>query len=135
MTDSRLALAQRLAVAGLAIFAIYHVDEVAKASGTAGFLPIDNPMIRGLLFELSTLLLSAAAFALSWSRPSIIVSMVLIIAGALMVMDGVAIGTRYFTVIAVPGPVIGLAYGIAVLALGLAKGISTGMAMKTAAVT
>lgn len=47
------------------------------------FLQIDNPMIRGLLVELSTLLLSAAAFALSLNRPSIIVSMVLIVTGAL----------------------------------------------------
>lgn len=51
-------------------------------------------------------------------------------------MDGIAIGARYFAALAVPGPVIGLAYGIAVLALGLAKGISTGMAIKmSAAVT
>jgi hypothetical protein len=48
-----------------------------------------------------------------------------------MIADGIAIGTRYLTNLTVPGPVIGLVYGIAVLSLGLAKGIITGMAMKT----
>lgn len=132
MTDSRLALAQRLAIAGLIVFVIYHVDEVAKASGTAGFLPIASPMIRGLLFELSTLALAAAAFVLSWSKPSIIVSLVLVVTGVLMVWDGIAIGTTYFTVLVVPGPVVGFIYGVAVFALGIAKGISTGIAMRTA---
>lgn len=47
------------------------------------FPQIDNPMVRGLLVELSTLLLSAVAFALSLNRPSIIVSMVLTVTGAL----------------------------------------------------
>ena len=48
-------------------------------------------------------------------------------------MDGIPIGARYLAALAVPCPVIGLAYGIAVPALGLAEGGSTGMAMKTAA--
>lgn len=130
MADSRLVLAQRLAVAGLAIYSVYHIDEVARASGMDGFLPVANPMARGLLFELSSLVLSAAAFAASWKKPSIIVSMLLIIMGALMVADGMAIGTKYFTVMTVPGPIIGFAYGVLVLALGLAKGIMTWVAMK-----
>jgi Ca2+/Na+ antiporter len=130
VADSRLVLAQRLAVAGLAIYSVYHLDEVARASGMDGFLPVANPMARGLLFELSSLVLSAAAFAASWKKPSIIVSMLLIIMGALMVADGMAIGTKYFTVMTVPGPIIGFAYGVLVLALGLAKGIMTWVAMK-----
>jgi len=132
VTVSRLALAERLAIAGLIIFVIYHVEEVAKTSGTAGFLPVASPKFRGLLFELGTLALAAAAFVLSWSKPSIIVSMVLIVTGLLMVWDGTAIGTRYFTVLAGPGPIIGFVYGVAILALGIVKGISTRMAMKTA---
>ena len=135
MAYSRLVLAQRLVVAGLAIFAVYHIDEVARASGMKGFLPVDNPMARGIVFELSTLLLSAGAFALSWNKPSIIISMLMIVSGVLMITDGIAIGTRYLTNLTVPVPVISLVYGIAVLSLGLAKGIITGMAMKTVART
>jgi hypothetical protein len=135
VADSRLVLARRLVVAGLAIFAVYHIDEVARASGMKGFLPVDNPTVRGIVFELSTLLLSATAFALSWNRPSIIISMLLIVSGVLMITDGISIGTRYLTNLTVPGPVIGLVYGIALLSLGLAKGITTGIAMKTVART
>ena len=130
MADQKLVLAQRLAIAGLAVYSVYHIDEVARASGMDGFLPVANPTARGLLFELSPLVLSAVAFAASWKKPSIIVSMLLIITGALMVADGVAIGTKYFAIMTIPGPIIGFAYGIAVIALGLAKGTMTWIVMK-----
>jgi hypothetical protein len=135
VADARLELAQRLAVAGLAVFMVYHIDEVSRASGAGGFLPIANPMTRELLFGLPTLALSAAAFALSWKRPSIIVPIMLIVTGASMVWDGITIGTRYLTILVLPGPVIGLIYGVIVLALGVAKGIMTGVAMKATATT
>ena len=130
MADPKLVLAQRLAMAALAVYSVYHIDEVMRASGMGGFLPVANPMARGLLFELNPLVLSVPAFAASWKKPSIIVSMLLVITGALMVADGVAIGTKYFAIMTVPGPVIGFAYGVAVLALGLAKGTTTWIAMK-----
>jgi hypothetical protein len=105
MTDSRFALAKVLSIAGLAIFSIYYVDELAKEGGTAGgFLPVASPIIRGLSFQLSTLVLSAVAFALSWKKPSLLLSATLIITGGLMVIDGISIGTRYFTVLVLPGP-------------------------------
>ncbi|HEU4605552.1 MAG TPA: hypothetical protein VFS46_04870 [Nitrososphaera sp.] len=133
MTNSRLALAQVLAIASLAIFSIYYIDEIAKEGGTAGgFLPIANPMTRGLSFQLSPLILSAAAFALSWNKPSLLVSAALVVNGALMVIDGITTGTRYFTVLVLPGPIIGFAYGLAILALGIVKSIKTGMAMTAA---
>lgn len=134
MTNSRLALAQVLAIASLAIFSIYYIDEIAKEGGTAGgFLPVANPIIRGLSFQLSSLILSTLAFALSWNKPSLLVPAALVVTGALMVIDGITTGTRYFTVLVLPGPVIGFAYGLAILALGIVKSIKTGMAMTTAA--
>jgi hypothetical protein len=48
MTNPRLALAQLLSIAGLAIFLIYYVDETAKEGG---FLPIASPMLRGCHFS------------------------------------------------------------------------------------
>lgn len=131
VADSKLIWAQRLAIAALAIIAVYHVDEVLKASGGSGFVPVVNPMMRGALFEVPALVLSAASFGFSWNKPSIIVSMVLLITGILMVVDGIAIGTRYLSIVTVPGPIIGLLYGLAVLALGTAKGLMTAAAMKT----
>jgi len=130
-SDSKIALAKGLAVAGLVIFAVYYVDEISKGGGTTGgFLPISSPMIRGLSFQLSSLIVSAVAFALSWSKPSFLVSIVLIAAGVLMVVDGITIGTRYFAILTLPGPIIGFTYGLAVLALGIVKRVKTGMAMR-----
>jgi hypothetical protein len=123
--------AQRLAIAALAIIAVYHVDEVMKASGGSGFIPIINPMMRGALFEVPALVLSVVSFGFSWNKPSIIVSMVLLITGSLMVVDGITIGTRYLSIVTIPGPIIGLLYGLAVLALGMTKAIMTVAVMKT----
>lgn len=131
MSKRRLAVAIRLSIVALVIIVIYHVDEVARASGLAGFIPISNPMQRGFLFEFTAMLLAAAAFVISWKRPSIIVPMLLIVAGALMVMDGIAIGTKYFTILTLPGPILGLIYGLVVLALGVAKAIEATIALKT----
>jgi hypothetical protein len=132
MSESRHALARVLAVSGLSIFLIYFVDEIAKEGGSVGgFLPIANPMARGLAFQLSPLMLSVAAFALSWKKAAMLVSSALVVTGALMVIDGITTGTRYFTVLIVPGPIIGFVYGLAILALGLVKSIRTALTLKT----
>jgi hypothetical protein len=126
MLDPRLAVARLLAAAGLVLFSIYFVDEIAKDGGAVGgFLPVPSPMARGLAFELPTLALSAAAFALSWRKPSVLVSIVLLVIGTLMIIDGVTIGTRYFIVLTLPGPIIGFVYGLVVLALGIIKSMRT----------
>jgi hypothetical protein len=36
MIDSKLALAKGLAIAGLIVFAVYYIDEIAKGGGTTG---------------------------------------------------------------------------------------------------
>jgi hypothetical protein len=82
---------------------------------------------KRLSLQLSTLVLSALAFALSWKKPSLLLSVTLIITGGLMVIDGISIGTRYFTVLVLPGPIIGFAYGLAILVLGIVKSIQTRM--------
>jgi hypothetical protein len=133
MTDSRLVLAKVLSIIGLAIFSIYYIDELVKEGGTAGgFLPIASPIIRGLSFQLSTMIISAVAFALSWKKPSLLLSATLVIVGALMVVDGITTGTRYFTILVLPGPIIGFAYGLVVLAFGIVKSIEMARVMTTA---
>lgn len=132
MTDSRFVLAKVLSIVGLAIFSIYYIDELAKEGGTAGgFLPIASPIIRGLSFQLSTMIISAVAFALSWKKPSLLLSATLVIVGALMVVDGITTGTRYFTILVLPGPIIGFAYGMVVLAFGIVKSIEMARVMTT----
>jgi hypothetical protein len=126
LSDPRLAVARLLAIAGLVIFSIYFIDEAAKNGGTVGgFLPVPSPMARGLAFELPSLALSAAAFELSWRKPSVLVSAMLTATGALMVDDGISIGTRYLAILTLPGPVIGFVYGLVVLALGIVKSVMT----------
>jgi hypothetical protein len=133
MTDSRLVLAKVLSIIGLAIFSIYYIDELVKEGGPAGgFLPIASPIIRGLSFQLSTMIISAVAFALSWKKPSLLLSATLVIVGALMVVDGITTGTRYFTILVLPGPIIGFAYGLVVLAFGIVKSIEMARVMTTA---
>jgi hypothetical protein len=132
MTDSRHVLAKILSLAALAIFSIYFIDELAKEGGTTGgFLPVASPIVRGLSFQLSTLILSSVAFALSWKKPSFLISATLVTMGALMVIDGIIIGTRYLTILVLPGPIIGFTYGLAILVLGTAKSIHTGMLKAT----
>ena len=125
MVDSRIQWAQRLALAGLAVTVIYHIDEVMKASGGSGYLPLASPMLRGALFGIPTFSLSAASFVLSWKRASFLVSIILIVGGSLMVADGIMIGTRFLTLLTMPGPIIGLVYGIGILALGIIKTVMT----------
>ena len=126
MSDPRLAVARLLATAALVLFSIYFIDEIAKDGRTlGGFLPVSSPMARGLAFELPTLALSAAAFTLSWCKPSVLVSIVLLVTGTLMIIDGVTIGTRYFVVLTLPGPIIGFVYGLAVLTFGIIKSMRT----------
>jgi hypothetical protein len=87
------------------------------------------------LFQLSSLIFSAAAFATSWNKPSLLASIVLVVNGALMVIDGITTGTRYFTILVLPGPIIGFIYGLIVLVLGVVKSIRTGIEMRTATKT
>jgi hypothetical protein len=70
------------------------------------------------------------AFALSWKKPSLLMSATLVITAALMVIDGITIGTRYFTILVLPGPIIGFTYGLAILVLGIVKSIQTGGMLK-----
>jgi hypothetical protein len=121
VVNSRVQWAQRFALAALVVIVIYHIDEVMKASGGSGYLPIANPMLKGALFGIPTLGLSTISFLLSWQRASFTVSIILLVGGGLMVADGIMIGTRYLTVLTLPGPLIGLLYGLVVLSIGIIK--------------
>gem|GEM_PF-5728300 len=62
-------------------------------------------------------------------KPSFHVSATLVIVGALMGIDGISVGTQYFTILILPGPIIGFGYGLAILVLGTVKSVQTGMLM------
>ena len=130
MADSKLELAQRLALVGTIIVVVYHIDEVMRASGTSGYLPVADPVLRGAMFGIPALALSVASFAMAWRRTSIIVPLLLLISGGLMTVDGIMIGTKYLSILTVPGPIIGLVYGVAMLSLGIIKATETAIVLK-----
>jgi hypothetical protein len=75
--------------------------------------------------------LATAAFVVSWKHRSFLVAGLLAASGIIFMVASV-IATEYFAVIVVPGPILGVIFGLGILGLGLAKGIRTA---KTAVIT
>ena len=75
--------------------------------------------------------LATAAFVVSWKHKSFLVAGLLAASGIIFMVASV-IATEYFAVIMVPGPILGVIFGLWILGLGLAKGIRTA---KTAVIT
>jgi hypothetical protein len=80
------------------------------------------------------LVLAIAAFVLSWRQKSLLVSILMLVVGALQTVNAV-IATRNFTILAFPGPISGVIVGVAILGLGIAKSINTAKKMRTARMT
>ena len=72
---------------------------------------------------------AAAAFALSWKQRSFLVSGLLVVAGIVSLTPGLlALISINFTVIEIPGPILGLVAGLVIVGLGGATGIRTAKA-------
>lgn len=83
--------------------------------------------------NISSLILAAAAFAVSWKQRSFLVAVLLAGAGIIYTIPGLlALASINFAVIVVPGPILGVAFGLAIFGLGVIKGIRTA---KTAVIT
>jgi hypothetical protein len=121
MTNSKLLLAQGLAIAAT----------IAILINTFGGLP---PTPLRLLFAVTGVLLAAAAFGVSWGQKSVIISALLLISGTLVTVNAI-IATRSFSILVFPGPIIGVILGLVLLALGIAKSLSTAMKIRTEATT
>lgn len=119
MSNSKLVLAKGLAGAAL-VLAL--VDAVWSSS-----LPVDVAT-GGIVFGLSTISFSTTAFFISLRQKSLLVSALLVASGIAITIQGV-IETRNLAVIYFPGPILGVMFGLWVLALGIAKSIKTGMAI------
>jgi hypothetical protein len=119
MTNSKLALATGLAAAALALVLPNLVGGIAVlgiAAGTA--------------LNISSLALSAAAFVVSWKQRSFPVAGLLAATGVIYMIPGlVALASINFAVIVVPGPILGVIFGLAIFGLGAAKGIRTARAV------
>ena len=121
MTNSKLRLAQGLAIAAT----------IAILINTFGGLP---PTPLRLLFAVTGVLLAAAAFGVSWGQKSVIISALLLISGSLVTVNAI-IATRSFYILVFPGPLIGVILGLLLLALGIAKSLSTATKIRTEATT
>lgn len=77
----------------------------------------------GTALNISSLALSIAAFAISLKQRSYLVAGLLGIAGVIYMIPGlVALASIGFAVIVVPGPILGVIFGLMVIGLGVAKG-------------
>jgi hypothetical protein len=121
MTNSKLRLAQGLAIAAT----------IAILINTFGGLP---PTPLRLLFAVTGVLLAAAAFGVSWGQKSVLISALLLISGTLVTVNAV-IAARSFSILVFPGPIIGVILGLVLLALGIAKSMSTATKIRTEATT
>ena len=120
-TNSKLRLAQGLAIAAT----------IAILINAFGGLP---PTLVRLLFAVMGVLLAAAAFGVSWGQKSILISALLLISGTLVTVNAI-IATRSFSILVFPGPIIGVILGLVLLALGIAKSLSTATKIRTEATT
>jgi hypothetical protein len=115
-------LARALVVAAFVLFLISGVDVATNAAG-GDLLPLSS-MISGMFFGFGAVALATAAFFVSLNKGSPLVSILLIVTGALMAIAGV-VSTRGLTLIWFPGPIIFLFLGFWIIALGIVKSIMT----------
>ncbi|AFU59412.1 hypothetical protein Ngar_c24900 [Candidatus Nitrososphaera gargensis Ga9.2] len=120
--NSKLALAVGLAAAALALV----LPNLAGGIAVLG-------LSLGTALNISSLVLSAAAFAVSWKQRSFLVAGLLAAAGVIYMIPGlVALASINFAVIVFPGPILGVIFGLIVFGLGVAKGIRTARAVTVA---
>lgn len=117
MASQGLKVAQGLAVAALALILVYVFGE--------GIMPRQET--RAFIFATSGMILSMAAFAVVPRQKSILLSVLLVVNGAILTIDGLIV-TRNLTVVYFPGPAIGFVFALIVLALGIAKSAITARA-------
>ena len=102
LAAAALALALTNAVGGLAIL-------------QAGLAPV---------IGIATIAFAAAAFAVAWRQRSYMVSGLLVAAGLVgMTPALIALAAINFAVIVIPGPILGVIFGLAIVGLGLAAGV------------
>jgi hypothetical protein len=115
MTNSKLVLAVGLAAAALALVLTNLMFSVAVLG--AGLGP-------GVV--ISAIALAAGAFVVSRKQRSFAVTGLLAATGIIQMIPGmIALASTNFAIIQIPGPILGVIFGLAIIGLGAAKGIRT----------
>jgi O-antigen/teichoic acid export membrane protein len=114
MINTKLALAVGLSAATLALVLtnVLGGPALLQSAGLAAAVVI------------SAIALAAGAYALSRKQRSYPVAGLLALSGIILMIPAI-IATGYFTVIVFPGPILGVIFGLVILGLGVAKGMST----------
>ena len=115
MTNSKLVLAMGLAAAALTLVLTNMMFSVAVLG--AGLGP-------GVV--ISAIALAAGAFVVSRKQRSFAVTGLLAATGIIQTIPGmIALASTNFAIIQIPGPILGVIFGLAIIGLGAAKGIRT----------
>ncbi len=131
MTNSKRILAVGLAAATLVLVLPFFAGgvlllhpEFAPLVVQAGLVPGSGPAWFGPVFGISAIVLSIAAFVVSWKQRSFVVAGLLAASGVIFMVPAL-IATGYFAVIVVPGPILGVFIGLGIFGLGVATGLRT----------
>lgn len=133
MTDSKHVLSVGLAAATLVVVLpflqgvmLVVVPEFASLVTQAGLAPVLTAWF-GPVVPISAVALATAAFVVSWKHRSFLVAGLLAASGIIFMVPSV-IATGYFANVVIPGPILGVIFGLAIFGLGVAKGLRTAKA-------
>jgi hypothetical protein len=115
MTNSKLIIGVGLAAVALALV----LPNLAGGIAVLG-------LAAGTALNITSIALSAVAFAVSWKQRSYLVAGLLAATGVIYMIPAlVALASINFAVIVFPGPILGIIFGLAIIGMGVAKGIRT----------
>lgn len=109
---------------------------IAQVLAGAAFVMVVINLVAGIqilvagiaaVFSISTIALAVAAFVLSLKKRSYVVSGLLAASGVMFMIPAL-IATGYLAFIVVPGPILGVLFGLLIFGLGVAKGVRTARA-------
>jgi hypothetical protein len=114
-TNSKLVIGVGLAAVALALV----LPNLAGGIAVLG-------LAAGTALNITSIALSAVAFAVSWKQRSYLVAGLLAATGVIYMIPAlVALASINFAVIVFPGPILGVIFGLAIIGMGVAKGIRT----------
>lgn len=115
MTNSKLVIGVGLAAVALALV----LPNLAGGIAVLG-------LAAGTALNITSIVLSAVAFVVSWKQRSYLVAGLLAVTGVIYMIPAlVALASINFAVIVFPGPILGVIFGLAIIGMGVAKGIRT----------
>lgn len=119
--NAKLAIGLALAGASLALQLANTIGGPAVLA--AGLAPV---------FGITALALATAAFVVSYRQKSYAIAGMLVVTGAILFVPAL-IATGYLAFVVIPGPILGVIFGLYILGLGVAKGVTNVRRIQTVA--